>query len=194
MKTPTLLQVLLTGFALAFAGTGSSAVAADAHPPSHSQVSAATVLDPPMAQADLEPTQGNHVHGSVQFLREPEGVRVVVQLSGLTPGEHGIHIHEKGDCSAPDASSAGGHFNPTHRPHGAREEVEQRHVGDLGNITAGPDGRARLNYVDVHLSLTGPNSIVGRAVIVHANPDDLVSQPAGNSGPRVACGVIQAAP
>lgn len=142
------------------------------------------------AIAVLSPTQGNNVRGSVTFTKVRGGVRVVADVVGLTPGAHGFHIHEKGDCSAPDASSAGGHFNPTGMNHGA-PDMDMRHAGDLGNLVADISGRARLTHVDRHMTMEGPNSILGRGVIVHADPDDLKSQPSGNAGPRVACGVIK---
>lgn len=143
------------------------------------------------AMARLEATEGNKVTGTVRFTRVDGGVRVVADVDGLKPGEHGIHIHEAGDCSTADGSSAGGHFNPTHQPHGGRDS-DKRHVGDLGNITADANGHAHLDFVDDRLELSGPNSIIGRGVIVHAGRDDLTSQPAGNSGARVACGVVAA--
>jgi Cu-Zn family superoxide dismutase len=115
---------------------------------------------------------------------------VVANLQGLDPGTHGFHIHEYGDCSAPDAESAGGHFNPTGVTHGAPTDTV-RHFGDLGNIEGMPDGSGHYEWVDPVIELTGENSIVGRAVIVHANPDDLSSQPAGNAGDRLACGLIE---
>ena len=142
------------------------------------------------ATARLEPTQGHAVRGTVRFTEEGGKVRVNAELTGLTPGDHGFHVHESGDCSAPDASSAGGHFNPTHQSHAARD-AEARHIGDLGNLTADSNGRAQLNYLDPHLTLAGAHSIVGRAVIVHAGRDDLKSQPSGDSGARVACGTIE---
>ena len=142
------------------------------------------------AVSQLEPTQGNNVRGTVKFLDEGGKVRVTAEITGLTPGEHGFHVHESGDCSAPDASSAGGHFNPTKQPHAARD-AEARHIGDLGNLTADGNGRAQLDYVDPQLALSGPNSIIGRAVIVHAGRDDLKSQPSGDAGGRVACGTIE---
>lgn len=146
---------------------------------------------PSSAIARLAPTKGSKVAGTVRFVREGGGIRVTANVSGLSPGEHGFHIHEKGDCSAPDASSAGGHFNPTNEPHGGRNAA-QRHVGDFGNITAGPDGRANVEFVDTKIALSGRNSIIGRAVIVHAGRDDLQSQPSGDAGARLACGVIEA--
>jgi Cu-Zn family superoxide dismutase len=139
--------------------------------------------------ADLSPTAGNTVRGTVSLTQEAGGVRIVADLSGLTPGEHGFHIHETGDCSAPDAAPAGDHFNPVGAPHGA-PEAQVRHVGDLGNITADASGNARYDRVDARLSLEGEHSVIGRAIVVHAGADDLTSQPAGNAGPRAACGVI----
>jgi Cu-Zn family superoxide dismutase len=143
-----------------------------------------------LAVARLSGTAGHEVSGLVQFFRHEKGVRVVADVTGLTPGEHGIHIHEHGDCSAPDGSSAGGHFNPTGEKHGGREAAK-RHAGDLGNLTATESGTAHLDYVDTHLRVDGAQSFIGRAVIVHAGRDDLHSQPSGDAGPRVACGVIE---
>jgi Cu-Zn family superoxide dismutase len=137
----------------------------------------------------LHPTEGNDVTGTVTFEQTEGGVKVVAQVEGLTPGKHGFHIHTYGDCSAPDATSAGGHFNPEDEPHGAPSDM-QRHVGDLGNIEANEEGIANMEMIDPKLTLSGKNSIVGRAIIVHQGEDDLESQPTGNAGPRVACGVI----
>lgn len=142
------------------------------------------------AVAVLSPTQGNNVTGTITFTEERDGVRVIADVRGLTPGSHGFHVHDKGDCSAPDAASAGSHFNPENMPHGG-PDAAQRHAGDLGNIMADASGHGRLDRIDHHLSFSGPNSILGRAVIVHAKADDLKSQPAGDAGARVACGVIQ---
>jgi len=143
------------------------------------------------AVAELSPTQGNSVRGLVHFTETSKGVRVVANVTGLTPGLHGFHVHETGDCSAPDAKSAGGHFNPSQAEHGG-PDAPARHAGDLGNMTANASGIASYERVDKQLSFDGPNSILNRAVIVHAAADDLKGQPAGNAGARVACGVIQA--
>jgi Cu-Zn family superoxide dismutase len=143
------------------------------------------------AMATISPTQGNNARGTVRFIQEGNSVRVIADLTGLSPGEHGFHVHEKGDCSAPDASSAGDHFNPTKHAHAGRDAGE-RHMGDLGNITADANGRAQLDYVDTKLTLGGEHSIIGRSVVVHAKRDDLKSQPAGDSGPRIGCGAIEA--
>jgi Cu-Zn family superoxide dismutase len=145
---------------------------------------------PLKAVAVLHPTAGNKVSGTVTFTEVADGVQVQAEITGLPPGNHGFHVHEFGDCSAADASSAGAHFNPTHEPHGGPDAAE-RHVGDMGNVQADASGKAKLEYVDHQISLTNDQrSVIGRSVIVHAKADDLKSQPAGDSGARVACGVI----
>jgi Cu-Zn family superoxide dismutase len=141
------------------------------------------------AIAVLHPTEGNEVQGVVTFTKVATGIKVTADVSGLAPGKHGFHVHEYGDCSAANATSAGGHFNPFGMPHGAPTS-DQRHVGDLGNLSADSTGVAHYERIDTMLRLNGPNSIIGRGLIVHGGEDDLVSQPTGNAGPRVACGVI----
>ena len=139
--------------------------------------------------AKIAPTQGNTAKGEVRFYKVDGGVRVIASIEGLTPGKHGFHVHEKGDCSAPDAMSAGGHFNPTGSPHGApTAPPTARHAGDLGNLDVGPDGKANYDRVD---SMLVYDSITGLSVLVHAGEDDYVTQPSGNSGARVGCGVIE---
>lgn len=149
------------------------------------------VDDVKTAKSILHPTQGNKVTGTVTFTAVDGGVRVLADLEGLTPGDHGFHIHEFGDCSAPDATSAGGHYNPTKKQHGGPDSAE-RHVGDLGNIKADATGKGHYDRVDKVIELKGAYNIVGHSVIVHAKADDFVTQPSGNSGSRVACGVIVA--
>jgi len=145
---------------------------------------------PLKAIAVLHPTAGNKVSGTVTFTEVADGVQVHAELAGLTAGDHGFHVHEFGDCSAPDASSAGAHFNPTNKPH-AGPDAPERHVGDMGNVEADASGKAKLEYVDHQISLTNDEqSVIGRSVVVHMKRDDLKSQPAGDSGARVACGVI----
>jgi len=165
------LKSVVFGLAAAVAGTGFAEVL--------------------QASAKVKPTEGNTASGTVYFKKVEEGVNVRAHFTGLTPGLHGFHIHEVGDCSAPDASSAGPHFNPHGMPH-AGPEAEERHAGDLGNLEADEDGEAFCNFVDRHLELEGENSIIGRSVIVHADADDLTTQPTGNAGGRVGCGVIEA--
>ena len=148
-----------------------------------------TASEDTQASTTIQPTENNNAEGTVEFTQEAGGVRVIANLTGLTEGDHGFHIHEKGDCSAADGTSAGGHFNPEGKAHGAPDAAE-RHVGDLGNITADASGQATYNRLDTHLELDGDNSIIGLAVIVHALPDDF-SQPTGAAGARVGCGVIE---
>lgn len=142
------------------------------------------------ATARLVPTTGSRVSGSARFEPVSDGVRVVVEVAGLAPGsEHGFHVHEKGDCSSGDGMSAGGHFNPTGMPHGSAGAA-MHHAGDLPSLKADAGGVARLNFVSSSIALSGPTSVVGRGLIVHRDPDDFTTQPTGNSGPRLACGVI----
>lgn len=154
------------------------------------------------ATAKLEARSGSTVNGTVTFTERTTTfggkpmrmVDVRYDITGLVPGEtRGFHVHDVGDCSAPDASSAGGHFNPGGHSHGAMD-APMSHAGDLGNITANPAGRAEgLITGLMKISLEpGADSILGRAVIVHEKTDDYTTQPTGNAGARVACGVIVA--
>jgi Cu-Zn family superoxide dismutase len=131
----------------------------------------------------------SHVKGIVQFMTTDDGVVINGRISGLRPGKHGFHIHEFGDCSSADPKCHGGHFNPDKKKHGGPDS-DERHVGDLGNITANGSGIATINMTDKQISLSGPHSIIGRAVIIHGDADDLKSDPAGNAGPRIAGGVV----
>ena len=138
----------------------------------------------------LHPTAGNKVTGTITFTPVADGVQVHAELTGLAAGKHGFHVHEFGDCSAADASSAGAHFNPANQPH-AGPDAAARHEGDMGNVEADASGNAKLDYVDRQISLaSGDKSVIGRSVIVHTKADDLKTQPTGDSGARVACGVI----
>lgn len=149
----------------------------------------ATSIGGPSASADLQARSGSAVAGKVSFSEVGGKLRVEAVVSGLTPGEHGFHIHEAGDCSAPDATSAKGHFNPAGKQHGHHASSE-RHGGDMVNLVANAAGEARYSADIEGLTLGGPNGVLGRSVVIHADPDDYKSQPAGNSGKRVACGVI----
>jgi len=147
---------------------------------------------PGSALAELQPTRGHSVAGQFDFLQVGPRVRVQARVTGLVPGsEHGVHVHEVGDCSAPDASGAKGHFNPYGKPH-AHYTARERHAGDLPPLKADARGRAEfLVELDIISITGGPANIVGRSVVVHANADDFRTQPAGNSGARIACGVIR---
>ena len=172
-----------------------AAETADSYAAEHILVSATT---------ELKPRSGTDVHGTVTFtetgikvgdtIREHQIV-VAYDIQGLPPGAaRGFHIHEYGDCSAPDASSAGGHFNPSGHDHGGPHD-EHKHAGDLGNVTANEQGRATgtLNVHPSTFTVAGneTNNIIGKSVIVHVAQDDYVSQPTGDAGPRAACGIIQ---
>jgi len=141
------------------------------------------------AVAVLMPTAGNTISGTVIFAKSGKAMRVIAEVSNLSPGAHGFHIHEFGDCRAADGSSAGGHFNPDNSSHGA-PNADPSHVGDLGNIVADESGVGKLDLLVARPDLEGPNGIIGRSIIVHADPDDLKTQPTGNAGARIACGVI----
>lgn len=146
----------------------------------------------PFAEATLEAKSGSKLAGTVLFSKTDKGIEMLAKVTGATPGPHGIHIHEKGDCSAPDATSAGGHFNPTNAAHAGPDHAA-RHGGDLGNITVKADGTGELTLkVPAVQGLNDWNSIVGKSVVVHEKADDLKSQPAGDAGARIGCGVIAA--
>ena len=149
--------------------------------------------EPLRATAQLQPTKGNKTFGEATFEQVGDKVRVVVFVQGLKPGqEHGLHIHEAGDCSSGDGMSAKGHFNPHGKPHGNPASAE-RHAGDVPSLKANKAGRANVQVdVDGITVTPGPASIIGRGLIVHADPDDYKTQPTGNAGARIACGVIQA--
>lgn len=152
-----------------------------------------TVPDEPLrATAGLQPTKGSKAFGEATFEQVGDKVRVIVFVQGLKPDqEHGFHIHEAGDCSSGDGMSTKGHFNPHGKPH-AHPTAGERHAGDLPALKAGKDGRAKLDVMmDIITVGPGPASVVGRGLIIHADPDDYKTQPTGNSGARIACGVIK---
>ena len=146
----------------------------------------------PTASATLEPRSGSNVRGTVTFTQVGDLVRVSGTVTDHTKGPKGFHIHEKGDCSAPDAMSAGGHFNPEKSKHGGPYEPV-KHAGDLGNLNFDAGGEAKFSFVvgDISVSKDRPDGIIGRALMVHAQVDDLKTDPTGNAGGRVACGVIK---
>jgi superoxide dismutase, Cu-Zn family len=146
--------------------------------------------DGPSAVAVVRPASGSQVHGEVKFTQVGTRVRMTAEIAALSPGPHGFHIHEKGDCSAPDGMSTGGHFNPQGKKHGA-PDAPDRHAGDLGNLVANEYGKATLTAMIDGISVgKGADGITGRAVIVHAAADDLKTDPTGNAGSRIGCGEI----
>ena len=142
------------------------------------------------AVATLHPTKDNVARGIVSFTETIDGIKIEADVFNLTPGAHGFHIHEWGDCSSTDGSACGGHFNPEGVDHGSPNAHGHRHVGDLGNLTADDSGYAHYQRTDKLLKLSGETGVVGRSIIVHAGEDDLKSQPSGNAGPRIAQGAI----
>jgi Cu-Zn family superoxide dismutase len=168
-------MVALASLVIAMATTGCASLAGNAQPTK--------------AIATIRAVQGAGISGTVAFIPEQGKIRVVVDVRGLPPGKHGIHVHEYGDLSAPDGSSVGGHFNPTNQPHGAPTDA-QRHLGDLGNIEADRNGVAKTSFLVDRISLTGPNSIIGRSAVIKERADDFKTQPAGAAGARIAWGII----
>lgn len=146
------------------------------------------------AKATVEAKSGSNISGEATFTEEDGGtVLFELTVENLTPGEHAVHLHENGDCSAEDASSAGGHWNPTMKQHGKRGEGSNFHKGDIGNMTVGNDGKGTMHLSIQGWSIGGPDStnIVGKSVIIHEKADDFTSQPSGNAGGRIGCGVIK---
>ena len=145
----------------------------------------------PSAVANLEPTKGNDAKGMVTFTQDGDEVRVRVNVTGLKPGAvHGFHVHEKGDCSSGDGMSTGGHFNPMGKPHGPQSA--DHHAGDMPSLTADAYGNANTSFELHGVSIgSGATDLVGKGLIVHRDPDDYKTQPTGNAGPRIACGVIR---
>ena len=150
---------------------------------------------PTQATAYLEPASSSDVSGTVTFTQQEGGIQIQASVEGLSSGKYGFHVHENGDCSAPDASSAGGHFNPNNTQHGAPSVgPDERHVGDLGNLLVDGQGNAEYQRVDPVISFEGEHSILGKAVVIHRGEDDLESQPSGDAGERIACGIIEPTP
>jgi len=145
------------------------------------------------AHADIVNAAGDKI-GTATFVPSAGGVRVDLNVSQLTPGTHGVHIHTVGKCEGPDFKTAGGHFNPANKKHG-RDNPAGPHNGDMPNIEVGPDGKVATSLLDTNVTLSeGPNSLFqdgGTSIVIHAMQDDYKTDPTGNSGARVACGVIQ---
>ena len=201
MKSNTLS---LTLAALALAGLVAcekkTTEVVEAPPPAASEAAAPVAPAPAIGTNPAPPGAGQtadvtlqsqdpKVSGTVHFTSEAGGVHVVADVKGVKPGQHGFHLHEKGDCSAPGYKSAGGHFNPANASH-ACDPTNPRHAGDFGNLTVDKDGNGHLDMTTTGLSFDGPNSLLGKAVILHAGVDDCKTQPTGNSGDRLACGVV----
>lgn len=183
----TSLVALAGGLLLTAAGCAKK----EAVPVPEEPVEEAVVAMPVTAEATLASRADMTVSGMLMFSQEGDIVTVTAHIEGAPPGTHGLHIHAVGDCSSDDFKSAGGHFNPTDAPHGGPDDSE-RHAGDLGNIEVGDDGSGHLELTSDLITLgEGENSVIGRGVILHEKADDLVSQPTGAAGSRLACGVVR---
>lgn len=194
----TLLTIALSIVAAACGGKSKPAPAPVAEAPkpdpTPTPVEPAPPPTPKAAVAELASASKSKVKGTIDFKEVDGGIEVIATIEGLKAGDHAYHVHEKGDCSAPDATSAGGHFNPSSHQHGSPDAAEH-HEGDFGNLTAGKDGKASKTFVMKGITLAdGPTSIVGKGFIIHEKADDFKTQPTGNAGSRVACGVIKLVP
>jgi Cu-Zn family superoxide dismutase len=185
MMAPRVL-VALCAFSLAACSSSSSSTSSTAPAPAPAPAAAAA-----SARAEIEARSGSTLSGTATFTETADGVKVAVDVKGAPEGQHAVHLHEKGDCSAPDATSAGGHFNPGAMQHGA-PDAPNHHAGDFGNRTVGADGNGHVELTTKALTVAdGPNSVKGRAIIVHAKVDDMQTQPTGNAGGRIGCGVVK---
>jgi Cu-Zn family superoxide dismutase len=198
-------SILVAAVALSVLGAAAAgaaaAVAADpkgghAAPAAAAAKPAAAPTPAPGAAATLESADDPKLSGTVTFTQLADAVRIEINVAGADhPGPHGVHLHENGKCEHDPAgkhyTSAGGHFNPTAAPHACRESTTH-HAGDFGNIEIQPDGTGHLVVVTSMLSLRGPTSPIGKAIILHTGADDCKTQPTGNSGGRLACGLVQA--
>ena len=193
LKISLLLSILMVLFVFA-ACKRAEEPSAEAPAPAEAPPPAAPAAGP-SATATLQGSpEDTDFSGTVTFHEDGSGVHLVAELAGVdTPGKHGFHVHETGECShgtdGKHFTSAGGHFNPTNAEH-ACPPTEPRHAGDLGNIEVGANGSGRMEMSTTGLSLSGPNSVVGKAILLHAGEDDCKTQPTGNSGDRIACGVV----
>jgi Cu-Zn family superoxide dismutase len=186
------LALLATFSAVGVAACATTPMSSSLPPAAARQSTASSVSTAHMAIANLAGASGSLVSGKLTLRPLVTGVHVNGDIGGLVPGSsHGFHVHEKGDCSAADAATAGGHFNPTASAHG-KAESRSHHAGDIDNVVADAAGVAHVDAQLMGVVLGGgaSNDIAGRAMVVHAAPDDYQTQPSGNSGARIACGVI----
>lgn len=157
----------------------------------HDEHNSAAASKHKQASATIEARSGSAVHGKAVFTAHDGGVLVEISVEGATPGFHAVHVHETGDCSAPDGASAGGHFNPAGVNHGT-PFAQPSHAGDLGNMWVGADGKGFHVLLAAGLTVDGgPSSVRGHAIIVHEKADDFMTQPTGAAGGRIGCGVIE---
>jgi Cu-Zn family superoxide dismutase len=158
--------------------------------PAADTAAAAEPAAPKTMSFDIAAKSGSKLVGKVTLTEQPDGVKVAIELAGVSPGDHAAHVHETPDCSAPDAKSAGSHYNPDQHPHGL-PTASEHHLGDLGNITVGKDGKGKLEILapGANLKAGDPHSFLNRSIIVHEKKDD-GGQPVGNAGGRIGCVVL----
>lgn len=193
MKTAIVLTACAATLALAACSKAPETAPATTDATTAPAATAAPAAEAATALVALAPTKDSKVSGTLTLTQEPGGVAMTGTVGNLDPGsKHGFHVHEKGDCSAPDASSAGGHFNPSMGEHGNPASAGGHHLGDIPNLEADASGTAQVKVTVAGATLRdgGPNDLIGKGVIVHAMPDDYMTQPSGNSGNRLACGGI----
>ena len=188
-----LSALVLAGVTMFTAGCGSSETKSEESTEEATQEITEAVVEPAKAMASMAPASGSNVSGTIEFVQTGDNtVEMTIEIQHLSPGKHAIHRDEIGDCSAPDATSAGGHWNPMDMPHGNRMEGEH-HAGDIINLEAGSDSTATNTVTIEGWTIGGDeaSNIVGKAVVIHAGEDDFTSQPSGAAGARVSCGVIR---
>jgi Cu-Zn family superoxide dismutase len=194
MRAPLLALLIPCAILAACEKRDASVADADTAPPAPTtEPTAPPPVNSNMAVAMLAGLKDSTVRGELRLVATAAGVNLSGEISGLTPGtEHGFHIHEHGDCSAPDGASAGAHLNPANAAHGG-PDATPRHLGDLPNVKSNEEGRAEVNTTIAGATLRdgGANNLVGKSFIVHARRDDYKTQPSGDSGDRIACGLIQ---
>ena len=190
MRLSALLLILAVACATSSSSPSAAPAAAPAAAPVPTTAAPEPVATPTVVTATLESRSNSTVTGTARVTPSASGVVVMVEVQGASPGEHGVHVHDKGDCSAPDATSAGPHFNPKAAPHHGGVSTPVRHGGDLGNMQVDSNGKGLVAVTVADLTM---DNVVGRSVVVHAGKDDLQTDPAGNSGARVACGTLKPA-
>jgi len=190
MRISALPMILAVACASSSPSPTPAPAAAPAAAPAPATAAPAPAGTPAVVTASLESRSSSTVTGNARITPAASGVVVMVEVQGASPGEHGVHVHDKGDCSAPDATSAGPHFNPKAAAHHGGVSTPVRHGGDLGNMQVDSNGRGLLVVSVADMTM---DNVVGRSVVFHASKDDLQSDPAGNSGARIACGTLKAA-
>lgn len=195
MRIKNLALILLISQVLIACSTPEQKAETTAPPPDSTEpiTSDGVAMEP--VKVNMIAKSGSNLDGTATFSQEGDSIKFVLEVENAPPGEHAVHLHEKGDCSAPDATSAGSHWNPTSMDHGHLGKTNEAHLGDIGNFKVGEDGKGTIEFTTDKWSMGGgDNSIFGKAVIVHEKADDYKTQPTGDAGGRIGCGVIESTP